>query len=148
METTNEVADPIARGWRNTARQSIRDLFIWKQRVAITNEDGETETRWAKPLPLKNPVSLMAQLSLKNWIFFLVGFAAWTADAFDFHSLSIQTVKFAAFYKTSKTEISAAITLTLLLRSVGAFFFGLAGDRWGRKWVEAIQGGPLFVQRC
>jgi len=134
MEPTGEVAEPIVRGWRKTARQSIRDLFTWKQRIAITNEDGETYTVWAKPVPLKNPVSLMAQLSLKDWVFFLVGFAAWSADAFDFHSLSIQQVKLAAYYKTSKTEVSTAITLTLLLRSVGAFFFGLAGDRWGRKW--------------
>jgi MFS family permease len=28
--------------------------------------------------------------------------------------------------------------LTLLLRSVGAAFFGAAGDRWGRKWPMVI----------
>ena len=63
------------------------------------------------------------------WLFFICGFLAWTADAFDIHALSIQTVKLAAYYKESNTNISTAITLTLLLRSVGAAFFGLAGDR-------------------
>ena len=52
--------------------------------------------------------------------YFLVGFLAWTADAFDFHALSIQTTKLADYYDTSNTAISTAITLTLLLRSVGA----------------------------
>ena len=59
---------------------------------------------------------------------------AWTADAYDFHALSIQQVKLSWYYNTSITDVSTAITLTLLLRSVGAAFFGLAGDRWGRKW--------------
>jgi len=59
---------------------------------------------------------------------------AWTADAFDFHALSIQTTKFAKYYHTDNTNITTAITLTLLLRSVGAAAFGLAGDRFGRKW--------------
>lgn len=56
----------------------------------------------------------------------------------DFHALSIQTVKFAAYYKESNTNITTAITLTLLLRSVGAAFFGLAGDKFGRKWPMVI----------
>jgi MFS family permease len=73
-------------------------------------------------------------LSGKDWLYFLVGFFAWTADAFDFHALSIQTTKLSKYYHRSKTDISTAITLTLLLRSVGAAIFGLLGDRYGRKW--------------
>lgn len=138
MEYTHEPAEPIAKGTFATAKQAFRDLFIWRQRVAITNELGETHAEWAKPLPLRNPISLMAQLSGRDWLFFLCGFAAWTADAFDFHALSIQQVKLASYYHTSKTEISTAITLTLLLRSVGALFFGMAGDKWGRKWPMVV----------
>lgn len=85
-------------------------------------------------MPLRNPISLLAQLSARDWLFFIVGFLAWSADAFDFHALSIQQAKLAAYYGRSKTDISTAITLTLLLRSVGAAIFGLAGDKWGRKW--------------
>ena len=69
---------------------------------------------------------------------FVCGLLAWSADAFDYHALSIQTVKFAAYYKTSNTNITTALTLTLLLRSVGAAFFGLASDRYGRKWPLVI----------
>lgn len=88
MESTHEPADPIAKGVIPTAIQSLRDLFTFKQRVVVTNSQGETTCEWAKPIPLKNPVSLMAQLSAKDWVFFLVGFAAWTADVSTQHSPS------------------------------------------------------------
>lgn len=102
--------------------------------MLIENEYGESRCECQSPPPLRNPISLFAQLKARDWLFFLVGFAAWTADAFDFHALSIQTVKLAAYFHEPNTSITEAITLTLLLRSVGAAFFGLAGDRFGRKW--------------
>lgn len=129
-----EPADPIPTGVFATAKQAWGDLFIWKQRVVVTNEYGETHAEWQRPERLKNPISLFMQLSLRDWIFFLVGLASWTVDAYDFHALSIQTTKLAAYYGRSKTDITTAITLTLLLRSVGAAGFGLAGDQFGRKW--------------
>ena len=138
MSSVNEPADPIAKGTLATAKQAWKDLFIWKQRVVVRNEYGEEHTEWQSPEPLKNPISLMAQLSAKDWLFFVVGFCAWSADAFDFHALSIQTTGLAKYYKRSNTDITTAITLTLLLRSVGAAIFGFAGDKWGRKWPMVI----------
>ncbi|RHZ71293.1 hypothetical protein CDV55_107439 [Aspergillus turcosus] len=139
MTTTyNEPAEPIPDGIIATAKQSFGDLFRWRQRVVVTNESGETHTEWQSPEPMQNPISLFMQLGARDWLFFIVGFAAWTADAFDFHALSIQTVKLSKYYNRSKTDISTAITLTLLLRSVGAAFFGLAGDKFGRKWPMVI----------
>ncbi|KAF4555411.1 Sugar (and other) transporter-like protein 32 [Elsinoe fawcettii] len=134
----NQPADPLAVGIIPTAKQAWKDLFIWKQRVVVTNDAGETYTEWQDPPKFVNPFSLMAMLSGRAWVFFLVGLASWTADAFDFHALSIQTVKFSDYYKTSKTNITSAITLTLLLRTVGAAVFGLAGDKYGRKWPMVI----------
>ncbi|KAL0265186.1 hypothetical protein SLS55_001150 [Diplodia seriata] len=138
MPAEGEAAEPMRKGVWFTAKQAWGDLFIWKQRVVVTNEYGEERTEWHSPPPLQNPFTLFAQLSLKDWIFFLVGLAAWTADAFDFHALSIQTVKLSKYYNQSKTNISTAITLTLLLRSIGAAFFGLAGDKFGRKWPMVL----------
>ncbi|KAL0071817.1 hypothetical protein AAF712_000739 [Marasmius tenuissimus] len=134
----NEPAEPIAKGILPTAKQAFGDLFRWKRRVEVTDENGQVRTEWQSPEPLRNPISLCMMLSFRDWVFFLAGFSAWTADAFDFHALSIQTTKFAKYYKTSNTNISTAITLTLLLRSVGAAIFGLAGDRYGRKWPMVL----------
>lgn len=131
---SNEPAEPVAKGIWATAKQSWGDLFIWKQRTTVTNSYGEEHTEWQKPEPLQDPISLFAQLSARDWLFFLVGLGAWTADAFDFHALSIQTVKLAKYFDTSKTNVTTAITLTLLLRSAGAAVFGLLGDQFGRKW--------------
>ncbi|KAF4120732.1 MFS transporter, SHS family, lactate transporter [Geosmithia morbida] len=131
-------ADPLAKGVIPTAKQSLHDLFVWRQRVVLTNDYGETVCLWKDPDPIRNPISLMGQLTAKGWIFFLCGLSAWTADAFDFHALSIQTKKFSEYYDTSKTNITTAITLTLLLRSLGAAAFGLAGDKYGRKWPMVL----------
>ncbi|KAL5343824.1 major facilitator superfamily domain-containing protein [Aspergillus crustosus] len=138
MSSHNEPAEPIPDGIFATAKQSWGDLFRWRQRVVITNEQGETYAEWQDPESFKNPIGLFMMLSARDWLFFLVGLAAWTADAFDFHALSIQQVKLSNYYGKSRTDISTAITLTLLLRSVGAAFFGLAGDRFGRKWPMVI----------
>ncbi|SPO07564.1 probable permeases of the major facilitator superfamily [Cephalotrichum gorgonifer] len=149
MSTTetpqNEPADDLAQGIIPTAKQAWRDLFIWKQRVVLSNEYGETRCEWRQPDRIQNPISLFAQLSLRDWLFFLVGFASWTADAFDFHALSIQTKKLADYYDQSKTNITTAITLTLLFRSVGAAIFGLAGDKYGRKWPMVLNMVVLGV---
>jgi hypothetical protein len=138
MASTNRPADPLAKGTLATAKQAWGDLFKWDQRVVVRNEYGEEHCEWQRPEPLKNPISLLAQLKLKDWLYFLVGFFAWTADAFDFHALSIQTTKLAKYYHQTNTAITTAITLTLLLRSVGAAFFGLAGDKFGRKWPMVL----------
>lgn len=134
MPSPNTPADPLAYGVLATAKQSWSDLFRWKQRVVVTNDAGETHTKWQSPPRFRNPLSLLAQLTAMNWVFFVVGFACWASDAFDFHALSIQTVKLSKYFHTSKTNITTAITLTLLLRSVGAAIFGLLGDKYGRKW--------------
>ncbi len=119
---TNEPADPVPRGIWPTAKQSFKDLFIWKQRTEIINEYGDARYEWWAAPPVQNPIKLIMQLNAKQWLFFLVGLFSWLADAFDFHALSIQTVKLAAYFDQSKTNITTAITLTLLFRSVVRIF--------------------------
>ena len=77
-------------------------------------------------------------MTATNWLYYLVGLAAWTVDGYDFHSVSISMTRLSSFYGVSKTDISTAITLTLLLRSAGAVIFGIASDYYGRKWPMVI----------
>lgn len=44
----------------------------------------------------------------------------------------------------SKKDITWGITLVLMLRSVGSITFGIAADKWGRKWPFIINN-LLFI---
>ncbi|EGE06380.1 carboxylic acid transporter [Trichophyton equinum CBS 127.97] len=63
---------------------------------------------------LKNPYRILRELDSHQWLMFGVGFIAW------------------------------GLTVTLMLRSVGAIIFGLFADRYGRKW-PMIVNLALFV---
>jgi SHS family lactate transporter-like MFS transporter len=60
-------------------------------------------------------------------------FLGWTLDAFDFFLLVFVLKDIAAEFGTDVKEVTFAILLTLAMRPVGAYLFGRAADRWGRR---------------
>jgi SHS family lactate transporter-like MFS transporter len=60
-------------------------------------------------------------------------FLGWTLDAFDFFLLVFVLKDIAAEFHTDISNVTLAIVLTLAMRPVGAFIFGRAADRWGRR---------------
>jgi MFS transporter, SHS family, lactate transporter len=60
-------------------------------------------------------------------------FLGWTLDAFDFFLLVFVLKDIAAEFGTQITDVTFAILLTLAMRPIGAYLFGRAADRWGRR---------------
>ncbi len=60
-------------------------------------------------------------------------FLGWTLDAFDFFLLVFVLKDIAAEFGTQITNVTFAILLTLAMRPIGAYLFGRAADRWGRR---------------
>src|SRR5437899_5134764 len=60
-------------------------------------------------------------------------FLSWGLDAFAFFLLTFVIAAMANDFGTSIAKLSYAITLTLAMRPLGAFIFGLLGDRFGRR---------------
>ena len=60
-------------------------------------------------------------------------FLGWTLDAFDFFLLVFVLKDIAAEFHSDISNVTIAILLTLAMRPIGAFIFGRAADRWGRR---------------
>jgi len=60
-------------------------------------------------------------------------FLGWSLDAFDFFLLVFVLKDIAAEFHTDIPTVTWAILLTLAMRPIGAFIFGRAADRWGRR---------------
>ena len=91
-----------------------------------------------------NPFTLLAMLNLQQWLFFSVAFIAWTWDAFDFFTVSLTVADLAKTFGKTNADITWGITLVLMFRSVGAVAFGIAADRYGRKWPFVVNN-ILFI---
>jgi SHS family lactate transporter-like MFS transporter len=64
---------------------------------------------------------------------FIACFLGWSLDAFDFFILVFCVSALATEFHTKVSAITEAIFLTLAMRPVGAFLFGLMADRLGRR---------------
>ncbi len=64
---------------------------------------------------------------------FIACFLGWSLDAFDFFILIFCVSALATQFQTKVSAITEAIFLTLAMRPVGAFLFGLMADKFGRR---------------
>ena len=64
---------------------------------------------------------------------FVACLLGWALDAFDFFLLTFVLVPVGHEFGRSIPEVAFGITLTLMMRPLGAFVFGLLGDKFGRR---------------
>src|SRR5437588_4069002 len=64
---------------------------------------------------------------------FVACFLGWTLDALDFFLVTFVLVPISHDFGHTIPQVAFAITVTLMMRPLGAFIFGLLGDKFGRR---------------
>lgn len=109
---------------------------------------------------LQNPLNYLRPLNRHQLWLYVCAFVCYTWDAFDFMSLNMTLVAMRDTFREHQnpglktSTMSWGITLTLMLRPVGALIFGVLADYYGRKYclianITALgiaQLGTGFVQ--
>src|SRR4029434_10757054 len=78
-------------------------------------------------------VQLFKSLNRTQRKTFLACFLGWALDAFDFFLLTFVLVPVGHDFGRTISEVAFGIKLTLMMRPLGAFIFGLLGDKFGRR---------------
>jgi putative sialic acid transporter len=85
----------------------------------------------------------MAMEALSGWTkeqrnVVLAAYLGWMLDAFDFFLMVFVFRDIAAEFNTEVSSVAVAVVLTLAMRPIGAFVFGRAADRYGRRPTLAV----------
>jgi len=64
---------------------------------------------------------------------FFASLLGWSLDAFDFFILVFCVSAIASQFQAKVSAVAEAIFITLAMRPIGAFFFGILADRFGRR---------------
>src|SRR5438552_12167186 len=87
---------------------------------------------------------------------FVACFLGWALDALDFFLVTFVLVPIGHDFGRSIPQVAFAITLTLMMRPVGAFIFGLLGDKFSRRiplmadigFCSVRELWPPFASHC
>ena len=78
-------------------------------------------------------IRLFKSLNSEQRNTFVACFLGWALDALDFFLVTFVLVPISHDFGRTIPQVAFAITLTLMMRPLGAFIFGLLGDKFGRR---------------
>src|SRR5438309_5494211 len=78
-------------------------------------------------------VRLFKSLNSQQRNTFVACFLGWALDALDFFLVTFVLVPISHDFGHTIPQVAFAITVTLMMRPLGAFIFGLLGDKFGRR---------------
>ncbi|KAJ2452594.1 Carboxylic acid transporter [Coemansia sp. RSA 2336] len=136
IETDNGVATSqgIAESVESPSRSWLQALF------------APVLELFKRPHPqskLENPLRLL-KLTHRQAFTFSVACLGWMVDSLDFFCVTMTTTELATSFGKEPSDITSAITVTLMLRPVGALLFGIIADRYGRR-IPLIVNLSLFT---
>src|SRR5438067_2378225 len=76
---------------------------------------------------------LFKSLTREQRTTFVACFLGWALDALDFFLVTFVLGQISHDFGRTISQVAFAITLTLMMRPLGAFIFGLLGDKFGRR---------------
>ncbi|KAG9287568.1 hypothetical protein G9A89_019629 [Geosiphon pyriformis] len=104
-----------------------------KCKEKISPEIVKTEKLKSKAEKSQTPWKLLGSLNRTQALTFACAFLGWALVAFNFHILAFALPYIAKDFNQPPSIIAITTTITLLTGPIGALFFGLAADKWGRK---------------
>ncbi|KAJ2156994.1 Carboxylic acid transporter [Coemansia sp. RSA 552] len=117
-----------------------------RRRLRMKGAWGHIQELFERPDPRnkpRNPIGLL-RLTPRQAFTFSVACLGWMVDALDFFCVTMTTTELADAFDKDPSDITSAITVTLMLRPVGALLFGLIADRYGRR-IPLIVNLSLFT---
>src|SRR5216684_2581402 len=78
-------------------------------------------------------IRLFKSLNFQKRNTFVACFLGWALDSLDFFLVTFVLVPISHDFGHTIPQVAFAITLTLMMRPLGAFIFGLLGDKFGRR---------------
>ena len=78
-------------------------------------------------------LQLFRELNREQRNTFIACFLGWALDALDFFLVTFVLSQIATEFGHTISEVAFSVTLTLMMRPLGAFIFGLLGDKFGRR---------------
>src|ERR1700683_667350 len=75
-------------------------------------------------------------------------FLGWTLDAFDYFLVVFALGDIAKDFHVTRADMAFAVSMTLYMRPIGAFIFGLVADTYGRRLPLIIDLGFFSIFLC